>query len=579
MRIQRKGRAWIGRCLLAASTAGFLLACLVWVGACSKSETPSGQASGGSDQASPPPNEPTVQIKFTYGSEKKAWISDVTSAFNAAANRMPDGKRIWVNSIPEGSGDCIDELISGARQADIVSPASGAFIKLGNAQSRAKTGSDLVGPVDNLVLSPVVIAMWKPMAEALGWGTKPVGWSDILAITKNPSGWAAYGHPEWGKFKFGHTHPDFSNSGLITSLAIVYAATGKVSGLSMSDVTAPTTATFMKEIESSVQHYGSSTGFFADKLEAGGPSYLSAAVLYESLVCDSYKLKDTLPFPLVAIYPREGTFWSDHPIGVVQRPWVTDEKKAAAKVYIDYLLGKPQQEKALTYGFRPADPSVALGAPITAEFGSDPKEPKTTLEVPSADVMNAILQLWHQNKKAANIVLVFDTSGSMNDDNKISSAKQGALQLISELGGADTLSLLPFSSEMRWSGQGLSMNQSRQQAQNVVGNLIADGGTRLYDSIDAAVQYLIAHPAPDEISAVVVLTDGQDTESQVHLDQLVQRVKFDGEKQAIRVFTIGYGNDADESVLKRIADVSKAKYYKGTPQNIREVFRDIATFF
>ncbi len=550
-------------------------------GGCSKSSsTPqTSQATGAAESGPPKPVGPLVEVTFTYGSEKKAWISKVTDDFNAAKHTIAKGTPIWINAIPEGSGDCIDELLSGARKTDLCSPASGAFVTLGNAESRAKSGGDLIGPTQNLVLSPVVVAMWKPMAEALGWGQKPIGWSDILAITQNPAGWAAYGHPEWGKFKFGHTHPDFSNSGLITSLAIVYAATGKQSGLTLDDVANPATGTFMSQIEASVQHYGSSTGFFADKLVAGGPSYLSAAVLYESVVCDSYKQKDTLPFPLVAIYPKEGTFWSDHPIGVVQRPWVTDDKKEAAKIFTDYLLANPQQVQALTFGFRPGDPTVPLGAPITADFGVDPKEPKTTLAVPSADVMNAILQLWHQHKKAANIVMVLDTSGSMNDQSKLVNAKIGAAQLIGQLEAADTLSLLPFSDQMRWSGQGLSMATQRDVATNTIQSLIADGDTRLYDSIDAAVQYLKTHPTPDKISAVVVLTDGEDNESSLKLDNLVSRVKFDGEKQAIRIFTIGYGSDADESVLKRIADSSSAKYYKGTPQNIRDVFRDIATFF
>ena len=31
--------------------------------------------------------------------------------------------------------------------------------------------------------------------------------------------------------------------------------------------------------------------------------------------------------------------------------------------------------------------------------------------------------------------------------------------------------------------------------------------------------------------------------------------------------------------LQRIADATQAKSYKGTPENIRSVFRDIATFF
>ena len=67
-----------------------------------------------------------------------------------------------------GSGETIDSILSGRLQAHLASPASEAFIKIGNAESRAKTGKDLITSTDNLVLSPVVIAMWQPMAEAIG---------------------------------------------------------------------------------------------------------------------------------------------------------------------------------------------------------------------------------------------------------------------------------------------------------------------------------------------------------------------------------------------------------------------------
>jgi len=60
-------------------------------------------------------------------------------------------------------------------------------------------------------------------------------------------------------------------------------------------------------IENSVVHYGSSTGFFGRKMFANGPQYLSAAVLYESTVVESYA-EQNMPFPVVAIYPKEGTF-------------------------------------------------------------------------------------------------------------------------------------------------------------------------------------------------------------------------------------------------------------------------------
>src|SRR5215467_1660131 len=394
----------------------------------------------------------SLELVFTYGSEKEKWITEVTAAFNRQGVKTSTGKQIVVRAIPMGSGECIDEILNGTRKTHIASPASAAFIKIGNAQSRVRTGHDLIASTENLVLSPVVIAMWKPMAEAIGWGKKPIGWADILALSRNPQGWRAYGYPQWGEFKFGHTHPDYSNSGLISLFAETYAAVNKKGGLTVADVNQPRTGQFLAGIENSVVHYGSSTGFFGRKMFDNGPQYLSAAVLYESMVVESYD-QTNLPFPIVAIYPKEGTFWSDHPIGIVDREWVTPEHREAAKIYTQYLLDRPQQEHALTYGFRPASLDVPVGAPIDAQHGVDPKEPKTTLEVPSPEIIDAIQKLWLQKKKSAEVVLVFDTSGSMNEDQKIQNARVGAKQLVSLLGENDTFSLLPFSDQLNWARQ------------------------------------------------------------------------------------------------------------------------------
>src|SRR5215469_1704650 len=130
----------------------------------------------------------SLELVFPYGSEKEKWINDATAAFNRSGIKTSGGKAIFVRSLPMGSGESIDNILSGRMQAHLVSPASGAFIKLGNAESRTKTGKDLIASPDNLVLSPVVIAMWKPMAEAIGWGKKPLGWSDVLALARNPKG-------------------------------------------------------------------------------------------------------------------------------------------------------------------------------------------------------------------------------------------------------------------------------------------------------------------------------------------------------------------------------------------------------
>ncbi len=195
-----------------------------------------------------------LELVFTYGSEKEKWIGEATDAFNRQHRRTGAGRTIIVHAIPMGSGEAIDEVMEGRRQPHLISPASAAFIKLGNAQSQSKYGRDLISSTDNLVLSPVVIAMWKPMAEALGWGKKPIGWSDILAQARSQKGWEAYGFPQWGRFKFGHTHPQFSNSGLISLFAEVYAGSGKTAGLTAADVNKPHTAEFLAGIEKSVVH-------------------------------------------------------------------------------------------------------------------------------------------------------------------------------------------------------------------------------------------------------------------------------------------------------------------------------------
>jgi Ca-activated chloride channel family protein len=63
------------------------------------------------------------------------------------------------------------------------------------------------------------------------------------------------------------------------------------------------------------------------------------------------------------------------------------------------------------------------------------------------------------------------------------------------------------------------------------------------------------------------------------LADLISKIKFDNETHTIRVFTIAYGRDASQDILKQIADATQAKSYVGTPQNVRSVFKDISTFF
>src|SRR5262249_17778082 len=149
------------------------------------------------------------------------------------------------------------------------SPASSLLVDVLNArwaEAHGGLGSAkrIASEAPSLVLSPVVIAMWEPMARALGWPGRPLGWRDVAEFAASERGWASHGHPEWGDFKFGHTHPRYSNSGAIALVAATYAGADKTRDLSGSDVQAA--APFVRRVEASVVHYGRSTGFFAEKM-------------------------------------------------------------------------------------------------------------------------------------------------------------------------------------------------------------------------------------------------------------------------------------------------------------------------
>jgi len=560
--------------------SGALLAVLAAVG-CFQVGQQASVAAGTEKKAEADPT--VVELTFTYGSEKKSWIEDVTKEFNAAAKKLPDGRTIRVKAIPLGSGECVAEIFAGRRETHLTSPASSAYVEIGNGRSQKNKEGDLLGKPKYLVRSPVVIAMWKPMAEALGYGKKPVGWADVLGLVKNDKGWGSVGKPQWGQFRFGHTHPEHSNSGLITVLAEVYASTkGKTDGLTADDV--KNAAGFLEDIEKGVVHYGESTGFFADRMFSNDVGFLNAAVVYENLVIESYDRAKypNAPAEVVAIYPKEGTFWSDHPVCVVQRKWVTEAHTKAAEVYSDFLLEEAQQKKAMKHGFRPGVEKIELAAPLDKAHGIDPAQPRLIMEVPSNDVMEAVIDLWKAHKKPSHINLVIDVSGSMNEEQKLLKAKKGAQDMVGMLGPRDTLSLMVFSTKFTWVKQDVKMDdKGRKEMTDEIGGLIAQGETALYDSVLSAYQQLQKGPQSDRITAVVVLTDGEDNKSKLKtVEELLKEIKFDPEKSPTRVYTIAYGRDANREVLKKIAEATKAKSYDSSDiKTIQAIFKDVAMFF
>lgn len=526
----------------------------------------------------------SVTVSIVYGSEKQAWLEPLVQQFNDARNKTSDGKTIMVEATAMGSIESVRGIIEGTLQPTVWSPASSVYIPVANSEWKKNHTDDLVtGTPKDLVLSPVVIAMWRPMAQALGWPDKALGWEDIAQLAVSEEGWAAYSHPEWGKFKFGHTHPAYSNSGIVSIIAETYAGLGKQRGLTESDLQLPELKDFMTGVESSVIHYGTSTGFFGDRMFERGPSYLSAAVLYENLIVAQETKRingQSSQIPVVAIYPKEGTFWSNHPYAVLNASWVTAEQKEAAGLFETFLLDKPQQLKSLEFGFRPADPSIPLTAPLDAQHGVDTNQPQTILEIPSAPVIEGIQALWKQTKKPVDLIVAMDISGSMEGD-KITTARSSLMQFIQKLDDRDRLRIDLFNDQITTLTPLTPIGEKRQKVLDSVSGIFEQNSTTLYDSVSKAYSDMQTEGDPNHIRAIVVLSDGEDTTSFTKLEEVLRQIQASENEggNAIKVFTIAFGADANAEILKSIADPSGGKQYNSSPETIQKIYDEIATFF
>ena len=160
-------------------------------------------------------------------------------------------------------------------------------------------------------------------------------------------------------------------------------------------------------------------------------------------------------------------------------------------------------------------------------------------------MLAAIKKAWRRDRKPANILLVLDTSGSMNDEGRLKRAKAGLEVFFRGVEPQDSVGLTIFSDKIKPLIAPAPLSKNRDELRDRVRNLIADGGTAFYDATVEAFDAVRAQKATDRINAVVLLTDGEDTDSQLTVDEVVEHLEGQGDSaNHVRVFTIAYSSGA-----------------------------------
>src|SRR3954447_25162635 len=120
-------------------------------------------ARGGGDEAKTPAN--AVVVSFAYSPEKEKLLLPLIKEFNAKGETV-SGRPVVVNGSNVASGEAESRIASGSLKSVAWSPAGSLWGRLVNYEADQPLAPD---ENPSLVRTPLVIAMWEPMARSLGW--------------------------------------------------------------------------------------------------------------------------------------------------------------------------------------------------------------------------------------------------------------------------------------------------------------------------------------------------------------------------------------------------------------------------
>lgn len=520
----------------------------------------------------PPRNASVVDV--SANTEVAAWLNSAAEAFNDEGFETASGETAYVQVMASDAGNTITQIGAGDALPDLWLPDSEVWIDVLTQQNVAgftATQADC----RSIATSPLVIGMWRPVAEALGWPGRSIGWLDVGSLAADQSAWAYYSGGQFGPaLRLGHTHPGLSATGTSTLLAVVQAAESTLESVSPADIEQPIVQASVQAFEGAVANFATDTDALGRTMSERGINYLGAASLYESTVLRYGDVDGDSVLDIIPVHPFEGTFVATHPACINRA--APEENQDAAQLFIDYLLDAEQQESAAQSGLRPVDEAVQASV---SEAGSaiDFDQPQAVFGSKTVDSIYAVQDLWQSARKDVNLVMVLDTSGSMEGD-KMQGMQTAAGQFVTQMGEDDRLSVIIFDDRPLLLVHDAHVGTDRSLIVKKIAGLYAGGGTALFDAIGAGAQVIEETTSTQTTNAMIVLTDGLDRNSVYFSadDTLVNAAMAND----TAVYTIAYGgDDADVDLLGEIAIRANGNFYEGSEADIAAIYEDLSAAF
>ncbi|MCB9894525.1 MAG: substrate-binding domain-containing protein [Planctomycetes bacterium] len=350
------------------------------------------------DSGSKQPVQPgeVIEIGIAYGTEKKRWLLDAVAEWE----KEPAGKQVKINLLPMGSLEGAQEVLAENKNIHVWSPASSVYKDRFVLDWQLKFSGDPIYAEDTLAISPMVFVMWEERYQAFIQKYGELNFSTIEQALNEPAGWDGIaGKPDWGLFKFGHTHPNKSNSGLVSLILMAYDYHKKTRDLQLKDILDTDFQSWFESLEKGVNFSVDSTGTLMERMVLTGPSTYDCVMVYENVAMDNIATAAGRWGEIRIVYPDRNLL-NDNPYYILNTPWSDDAHKKTAKVFMEFLMSERIQRRALDHGFRPGNVRVPVkfaGSQfVSLENYGVKVDLNTACEPPKGAVLSNILDNWQR---------------------------------------------------------------------------------------------------------------------------------------------------------------------------------------
>jgi Ca-activated chloride channel family protein len=185
-------------------------------------------------------------------------------------------------------------------------------------------------------------------------------------------------------------------------------------------------------------------------------------------------------------------------------------------------------------------------------------------------------ELTESEYAAKDIIFVVDTSGSMQEGNKIEQAKAALTFGVKGLRNEDRFNIVSFAGEERLMETGLiqANAEGRKRGAEFVERLRATGGTNINDAMRAALKQFDADSTRPKL--LVFMTDGLPTVGETNVGRILANVRKD-RVNGLRLFSFGVGYDVNTELLDKMATENSGTTEYIEPQENLEVA--VSNFF